>query len=237
MVNFRLIKKNNGQAPKTYQKFLDVMSKAGLPPKTLPKLTELPSTVADPLLPKSEYNPPTLSELNISAEELGPHLFPGGESEGLKRLEKSLSNRAYVENFAKPNTSPNSIKPSTTVLSPYIKFGCLSSRLFYEKLNEFKGTKTKPPVSLLGQLYWREFYYLIGTYTKNFTQMEGNSICKQIKWDNNETLFNAWKTVREFEVLIWLFYPYCRKKNYSIIENCYICLNRGKLGILILMLL
>ena len=36
--------------------------------------------------------------------------------------------------FEKPKTSPNALLPSTTVLSPYLKFGCLSARLFYHEL-------------------------------------------------------------------------------------------------------
>jgi len=41
----------------------------------------------------------------------------------------------YICKFSKPDTSPNSLEPSTTVLSPYLKFGCLSPRLFYAKLH------------------------------------------------------------------------------------------------------
>lgn len=44
--------------------------------------------------------------------------------------------QSWVCKFEKPKTSPNSLVPSTTVLSPYIKFGCLSSRVFYYKLKE-----------------------------------------------------------------------------------------------------
>ena len=59
--------------------------------------------------------------------------------------------------FEKPNTSPNALKPATTVLSPYLKFGCLSPRTFYWRLEEIikKGKHSQPPVSLTGQLLWR----------------------------------------------------------------------------------
>lgn len=42
----------------------------------------------------------------------------------------------WVCRFEKPQTSPNSLSPSTTVLSPYVTFGCLSARLFWWKLTE-----------------------------------------------------------------------------------------------------
>jgi cryptochrome len=35
---------------------------------------------------------------------------------------------------------------------------------------------------LLGQLLWREFYYLAGHGVPNFDKMAGNPICKQIPW-------------------------------------------------------
>lgn len=45
-----------------------------------------------------------------------------------------------------------------------------------------KKAHTKPPVSLLGQLLWREFYYCAAAHTPNYHRMEGNPICKQIDW-------------------------------------------------------
>jgi cryptochrome len=55
---------------------------------------------------------------------------------------------------------------------------------------------TKPPVSLLGQLLWREFYYVAAAHTPNYHQMAGNPICKQIPWDNNEEFYRAWDECR-----------------------------------------
>jgi cryptochrome len=43
------------------------------------------------------------------------------------------------------------LRPATTVLSPYLKFGCLSARLFHSRLLQVYREKeghTKPPVSL-----------------------------------------------------------------------------------------
>lgn len=84
--------------------------------------------------------------------------------------------------FEKPNTSPNSLKPSTTVLSPYLKFGCVSPRLMFLKLDEILSKNSKhsqPPVSLVGQLYWREFFYTCGAGIKNFDQMKGGHFARE----------------------------------------------------------
>jgi hypothetical protein len=38
---------------------------------------------------------------------------------------------SWAATFSKPATAPNSLSPSTTVLSPYVTHGCLSARTFY----------------------------------------------------------------------------------------------------------
>ena len=44
--------------------------------------------------------------------------------------------QAWVASFERPKMSPQSLFPSQTGLSPYLRFGCLSPRLFYWKLTE-----------------------------------------------------------------------------------------------------
>ena len=58
----------------------------------------------------------------------------GGESRGLARLTKHLEDKDWVVQFEKPKGNPAALEPCTTVLSPYMKFGCVSARLFYHKL-------------------------------------------------------------------------------------------------------
>lgn len=125
-----------------------------------------------------------------------PLLFPGGETEALRRLFNFVSTRPnWVKSFEKPNTSPNSLEPSTTVLSPYLKFGCLSARKMYHELQKIyhSGNHSLPPVSLEGQLLWREFFYFSAYKTENFDKMIGNIKCKQIPWERNSDIINAWK--------------------------------------------
>lgn len=96
-----------------------------------------------------------------------------------------LSDHAWVAAFEKPKTDPAAFeKPATTVLSPYLKFGCLSARVFHAQLSEVsiccrrsllpagavqraytdsnggmqilrkQKKHSLPPVSLIGQLLW-----------------------------------------------------------------------------------
>ena len=49
---------------------------------------------------------------------------------------QSSSFQALVSGFEKPKMTSKSLFPSDTTLSPYLRLGCLSPRLFYWKLNE-----------------------------------------------------------------------------------------------------
>lgn len=40
--------------------------------------------------------------------------------------------------------------------------------------------RSSPPLSLYGQLLWREFFYTAATNNPNFDRMEGNPICVQV---------------------------------------------------------
>ncbi|KAL5575657.1 hypothetical protein UlMin_017356 [Ulmus minor] len=203
-----IIQKNGGKPPLTYQSFLKL---AGQPSWASSPLT----TTLSSLPPVGDFgnfeicDVPTVQELgyaDIAQDELTPFRgdeltpFRGGESEALKRLRESISNKEWVANFEKPKGDPSAfLKPATTVLSPYLKFGCLSSRYFYQCLQDvYKKVKkhTSPPVSLVGQLLWRDFFYTVAFGTPNFDRMKGNRICKQIPWNENEELLVAWREAR-----------------------------------------
>jgi len=62
-------------------------------------------------------------------------------------------------------------------------------------LDSFFQKHSQPPVSLHGQLLWREFFYTVGAGTPNFDRMVGNSVCTQVDWDDNDEYLQAWKQV------------------------------------------
>ncbi|OEL20415.1 (6-4)DNA photolyase [Dichanthelium oligosanthes] len=175
-----IINKNGGRPPLTYQSFISIAEEP--PEPVMEEYSELP-----PVGDTGEYEllpVPTVEELgygDISQEEIPP--FRGGETEALRRMKESLQNKEWVAKFEKPKGDPSAfLKPATTVLSPYLKFGCLSSRYFYHCIQDvYRSARnyTKPPVSLTGQLLWRDFFYTVSFGTPNFDQMKGNKICKQ----------------------------------------------------------
>lgn len=74
----------------------------------------------------------------------------------------------------------------------------MSSRLLYNKLkailNESKYTGFL--TALMGQLMWREFYYVAAAAEPNFDKMVGNKMCRQIQWHSNDQLTSAWANGR-----------------------------------------
>ncbi|KAA0161729.1 hypothetical protein FNF27_06543 [Cafeteria roenbergensis] len=143
----------------------------------------------------AEARIPSLADLGYAPPEHAP-LFPGGEQEGLRRMAAKLSRGDWVRAFAKPKTSPTAVgEPDTTGLSPYLKFGCVSSRRFWHELAAVNagGPHGSPPTSLEGQLLWREFYICHGFSFPNYDRMAGNPVCRQIAWQDDPELLRRWE--------------------------------------------
>ncbi|XP_072015096.1 cryptochrome-1-like [Amphiura filiformis] len=197
-VTSSVIRNNGGKPPLTYQRLQTVLSKMGAPAKPRdPPTKEAIHKCAVPIEADhgAKYGVPTLEQLGVKPIQ-EESLYPGGETEALRRMGEYLERKDWVCKFEKPKTQPNSLEPSTTVLSPYLKFGCLSPRTFYYGIQDVyreKKNYTKPPVSLEGQLLWREFFYTAAAGTPNFHQMVDNPVCLQLPWDNNTEFLEAWK--------------------------------------------
>ncbi|KFZ65689.1 Cryptochrome-1, partial [Antrostomus carolinensis] len=203
----RVLALNDGKAPLTYKHLQKLLVSLGPPEKPVPALTQEHLQGCHTLCQLSHdtnYDVPTLEELGQDPNEVGPHLYPGGETAALARLDTLMEKTTWVCSFKKPETEPTSLIPSTTVLSPHLKFGCLSVRTFWWRLDEiyqgvrwlFWGGGEKPPVSLHGQLLWREFFYMAGAGIPNFDRMVGNPICLQVNWDDNPQHLHAWREGR-----------------------------------------
>uniref|UniRef100_A0A8C5GN21 Cryptochrome-1-like n=1 Tax=Gouania willdenowi TaxID=441366 RepID=A0A8C5GN21_GOUWI len=194
----RIIELNGGQPPLTYKRFQTLISR--LDPPELPVETLTDSQIGRCITPVSEdhedkYGVPSLEELGFDTEGLPSAVWPGGETEALTRIERHLERKAWVANFERPRMNANSLLASPTGLSPYLRFGCLSCRLFYFKLTDlYRKVKknSSPPLSLYGQLLWREFFYTAATNNPRFDKMEGNPICVRIPWDKNPEAFAKW---------------------------------------------
>ncbi|CBQ72710.1 related to Deoxyribodipyrimidine photolyase [Sporisorium reilianum SRZ2] len=135
------------------------------------------------------FGVPTLASLGMDASKVRDTI-KGGEPLALEKLAKICKDAEYVATFAKPKTSPgdSAEDPSTTLMSPYLKFGCLSVRKFWWDVEEAKkkykgGSKTGPPENLNGQLLFRDMYacaeHAIGD---DFQRVRGNEVCRYMDW-------------------------------------------------------
>ena len=75
-----------------------------------------------------------------------------------------------------------------THIYTYMSVNCVRMYVFVYIFTELKdiykqeGKHTQPPVSLEGQMLWREFYYTCSVTCRNYHKMEDNPICRQIPW-------------------------------------------------------
>ena len=199
----------NQVAPSTYGGFTKIFHRIGDVP---PEVDEVKNCPPLPSMDEFEakFGPnltvPTLAKLGYDESELekrdkGGLNFRGGEEAGIELLNKMMKRTSWVCTFEKPKTSPNALTVDTTGLSPYVKHGCVSCRRFYHELSKvyskYQPAKlSKPPVSLHGQLMWREYNYLMGYTTPNFDKMVGNPIARQIPWEDDPVLLSAWRDGR-----------------------------------------
>uniref|UniRef100_A0A672R2Q4 Cryptochrome-1 n=1 Tax=Sinocyclocheilus grahami TaxID=75366 RepID=A0A672R2Q4_SINGR len=198
----KIIELNGGQSPLTYKRFQMLISRMDLveiPAETITAVVmgKCATPVSDDH--DDKFGVPSLEELGFETDGLSSAVWPGGETEALTRLERHLERKAWVANFERPRMNANSLLASPTGLSPYLRFGCLSCRLFHFKLTDLYRKVKKncvPPLSLYGQLLWREFFYMTATNNPHFDKMEFNPICVQIPWDRNPEALAKWSEGR-----------------------------------------
>lgn len=204
-----LAKCKGGTAPMSYGGFTKIFQSMTVP-KEVETVTNVPPLPADTYQTLETLFPgsmgiPTLEQIGYTnvKEQLknrknGGIDFDGGEKAALALLDVMKSRPQWVATFEKPKTSPNAMAVDTTGLSPYVKHGCLSPRTFFHELGKIYAKYnpkncSKPPVSLHGQLMWREYNYLMAYSTPNFDQMIGNQMARQIPWDDDPHLVSIWK--------------------------------------------
>ena len=105
-------------------------------------------------------------------------LVRGGRSNALKVLQTALRTQ---QQYSKTH---NDLTKPTSLLSAYIKFGCLSIREVYKHFH----SKT----AFIRQLYWRDFYANI---LHSYPRVLGHSLKSKydkIKWHHNTRWFNMW---------------------------------------------
>ena len=105
-------------------------------------------------------------------------LVHGGRNNAIKQMKIASKN---IKNYS---VTHNELSKSTSQLSAYIKFGCVSIREVYKVFHSKR--------EFIRQLFWRDFYANILYF---FPRVLGHSLkpkYDKIKWQHNVTWFNAW---------------------------------------------
>ena len=109
----------------------------------------------------------------------------GGRKMALSLLKKSITcNKSY-------DKCRNMLNYTSSHLSAYIKFGCISIREVYWVWRDAYGKSH----GLISQLLWREFYYYIIVYYPEGLKGEPfQDKYKNLIWEKNLKHWNAWKS-------------------------------------------
>lgn len=144
----------------------------------------------------------TLDKLASFYKKDDSPLIKGGRDEAKKHL---VAKSDY-------KTKRDSLIYQTTLLSAYIKFGCVSIREVYYKY------KNNEPIAR--QLYWHDFYTTVGYNNIDFTHKRIYQPKQQIDWMNDDK-FSLWKEGKTGFPIVDATMRQLKQEQY--------CHNRGRL--------
>jgi len=161
---------------KIYQKFTPYYETA------MKKKVEAPAAKKHLSLKSKDSSIPNKISLEDAMQkftEVNPNiLVHGGRPEAIQVLKSAVKSQAHY------SKTHNELAKQTTLLSAYIKFGCISIREVYKTLHG------KPDI--IRQLFWRDFYAGI---LHSFPRVLGHALkpkYDKLKWHHNERWFKAW---------------------------------------------
>jgi deoxyribodipyrimidine photo-lyase len=105
-------------------------------------------------------------------------LVRGGRPEAIKTLRSALKSQKHY------STTHDELEKPTSLLSAYIKFGCVSIREVYKA---FKGNH-----ALIRQLIWRDFYMNVLYAYPHVLGKPMKPSYSKIRWHKNAKWFDAW---------------------------------------------
>ncbi len=110
----------------------------------------------------------------------------GGRKNGLQIMKKNVSS---LRNYKAVRQVPLIIgKPTSTLLSAYNKYGCISIRELYHLVNKLYGKEHE----IIRQLVWRDFYYNIVFFYPEIFILNKHSYSEKMIWNENKIQFKAW---------------------------------------------
>lgn len=159
-----------------YQKFTPYYNAA------LREKVEKPANVRVLHLAKTQkqlQNKITLDEaMDKFTKENKDIIVHGGRANGLKTMHSAMKTQAHY------SKTHNTLSIHTSLLSAYIKFGCVSIREVY---TSFHGNK-----DFIRQLFWRDFYAQVLYHFPHVLKKSLKPNYDKIKWHSNASWFEKW---------------------------------------------
>jgi deoxyribodipyrimidine photo-lyase len=152
--------------------------------------------------PQRMTTPQQIASLPLPEQPVASSNLPlaPGEEEAKRRLS------AFVNGFQSPVYSYGELRnrpdiESTSGLSPYLRFGMISTRLvvlaaFTAMENAPSPAARKSAETWLNELIWREFYVSILRHFPHVRRSAFRPEYDAVAWENDEAAFDAWRSGR-----------------------------------------
>ncbi len=201
-----LLTSNNDVTPMSVEEFMKCCQEIDHParPVPAPDLKNSNLKCTSDLYEERLHKIPELEFFKMMPEcvEQERCLFPGGETKALELFKRRLELEKI--SFGNGIVNPNKLKPilftEEISLSPYLRFGCLSPKLFYWEITEvFKNYYKSGEYTIVDateQLFWREYFYQLSFQNTYFYQIDKNPMAFKIPWEWNRIMFEKWETGR-----------------------------------------
>lgn len=109
-------------------------------------------------------------------------LVKGGRREGLNLLKRI----SHLKNYEHSRNVPS--EAGTSLLSAHNKFGTISIREFYDRVEKIFDRKH----TLITELYWRDFFTHIAFHFPHVFSGAFHKKYDQLHWNNDKKMFQAW---------------------------------------------
>jgi deoxyribodipyrimidine photo-lyase len=151
--------------------------------RELPRREVLPAPRELPSLPSRvrKGRLPTLVDLGLESSIAEPPA--GGAGPGRRRAERFLAEQ--VDGYAEAHDRPGD--ESTSRLSPYLHFGCLSPRELEQALPAGAGAE-----AFRRQLCWRDFHHHVLLHHPGNAREEHQPRFRGMRWSRDRRSFDAW---------------------------------------------
>jgi deoxyribodipyrimidine photo-lyase len=130
---------------------------------------------------------PALADLDLT-DELTAHAVEPGEEAARQALARWLE-----DDLATYDDHHDRLSGGTAVISPYLRFGCLSAREIEQRAGRHDGAGA---TAFTRQLAWRDFYAHVLLHHPANREREHQQRMRTLAWDDDPELLAAWEDGR-----------------------------------------